>query len=1034
MTERCGKGMGKQLSFKSMITGKAWRRWFGATCAVVMGTVAPVSHIGLPMGVSINLDSGTICTQAAEVQSNSSYLVNGSFEESIWDNNTWEVSCDWDYVSESRQEGDDYLDIPDGTYMQKFWINEDAEETQYVCLEQTIDYLPAGDYVLTGKTMGAPEVTTNFYTQSENGEKVIASGWNTWSTFKMEFSLEEEQEDYTIGICMAGEASTTVSVDNISLKEVEPDIAVDASIAVEKVTGMTEDFIKGADVSSYISEINSGVTFKDWDGNTLSQQGFFDLLNASGVNYIRIRVWNNPYNENGNGYGGGNNDLETAVKIGKLATNAGMKTLIDFHYSDFWADPAKQSVPKAWSSYSVDQKAQAISTWTTEALRTLLNAGVDVGMVQVGNETNNGMAGETSIANKCTLYKAGCNSVRSIASAYGKNISIAVHYTNPETSGRYTTYAGYLEQYGVDYDVFATSYYPFWHGTLDNLTSVLSSVASTYGKQVMVAEVSYVYTMEDGDGHENSIAEKDASLLTYPATVQGQANAVRDVMQAVADVGEDGIGVFYWEPAWIPVEVYDEEASNASSVLASNKIAWETYGSGWASSYAGEYESDAATWYGGSSWDNQALFDFEGNPLDSLNIFRYVDTGTNAPLAVDSIEDKITVTAEIGDDISLPTTVTVSYNTGDTEEAAVTWNTKQLNAAIQAGLGTYEISGTALVNETVYEIQCTLTIIRKNLLSNPGFEDGNVNWNISGNGVAIQKEASNVRTGSYCLKFWDSSDMSYVVSQTLTGLEPGYYYLSSYLQGGDAGDTSSFVLYAESNGTRYEAESSVTSWQEWDNPSLNSIYVGSSGVLTIGVCVEAVAEAWGSWDDFYLCQMEQEEIYPTPSDEPEVSEPAVSQEPEEPEVSQPATSESPDRPEEIVGGVPSVSVSTNCDTNTILQNYTIRGNGKGSVDLAKVKIRYYYSKSGNKKQIASCDYAGLQLPQAPWYQDLSSQIVGNSQDDYVELKCSSSFDLNGATLQMNVRIHQEDWSNYVDFQSDKVEVYYDGKLVQSILP
>lgn len=970
---------------------RTFKRWAGVLCAVVLGTLAPVSHMG------------SILTQAADAD----YVTNGSFEESIWDNNTWQITGDWDYISESRQEGDAYLSIPEGTYIQKFWIHENAADTQYICLTQTIDYLEAGTYVLTGQTMGDPAAETNFYTDEAKGEAVKVSGWNIWSEFSMEFTIEEAKSDYTIGICMAGEAATTVAVDKISLAAAEPDLAVEAPISVEKVTGMTDDFIKGADISSYISEIESGVTFKDWDGNVLSKQGFFDLLKESGINTVRIRVWNYPYDENGNGYGGGNCDLEKAVIMGKLATKAGMNCLIDFHYSDFWADPGKQSAPKAWADYAVDEKADAINSWTENALETLLHAGVDVGMVQVGNETNNGMAGETAIANKCALYQAGCLAVRSAAAAFGRDISIAVHYTNPETSGRFTSYASYLKQYGVDYDVFATSYYPYWHGSLSNLTSVLKDVAATYDKQVMVAEVSYAYTYEDGDGHENSIAEKDASSMTYPVTVQGQANAVRDVIQAVADVGEDGIGVFYWEPAWVPVDVYDKEASDAVSVLDSNKQKWETFGSGWASSYAGEYETDAATWYGGSSWDNQAMFDFKGNPLASLNVFRYVDTGANAPLAVDSIETQLSLKAELGKDMTLPETVTVTYNNGKTEKVTVTWNTSQLEAAQKAGLGTYEISGSIVANEIVYDVTCTLTIIRENLLANPDFEAGNVSWDITGNGAAIQKDASNLRSGSYCLKFWDSSDMTYVVSQTLTGLEPGYYHFDGYLEGGDAGDSSSFVLYAESNGKRYEAETGVTSWQEWANPAIDSIYVGEAGILTVGVSVSAKAEAWGGWDDFYLCQTEK-----TPEE--------------------PSDTQSPSDPEDGTSGCPQVSATTHFAGNAILQYYTIKGNGEGSIDLSKVKIRYFYKKSGDKRQVISCDFAGAQFTQAPWFQDVTSLISKESTSDYVELGFTGAVDIRNASVQMNIRINQEDWSCFDSFESGKIEVYYKDSLIQTI--
>ena len=299
---------------------------------------------------------------------------------------------------------------------------------------------------------------------------------------------------------------------------------------------------------------------------------------------------------------------------------------------------------------------------TYDSLKKLIKAGVNVGMVQVGNETNNGIAGETNWENRCKLFNAGSKAVRDI----DKDILVALHFTNPERSGNYASIAATLDKYEVDYDVFASSYYMFWHGTTTNLTSVLKNIADTYHKKVMVAETSYAYTMEDGDGHGNTIAKESDLVSGYPASVQGQANVVRDVMAAVANVGSAGIGTFYWEPAWTPVQVYDAEAENAKEVLAENKELWKEKGSGWASSYAGEYDpKDAGNWYGGSAWDNQAMFDFEGHPLTSINVFKYVGTGAKAPLAVDSA-DNVEITVNLGDTITIPEKVTVHYNDNTT--------------------------------------------------------------------------------------------------------------------------------------------------------------------------------------------------------------------------------------------------------------------------------------------------------------------------------------------------------------------------------
>ncbi len=415
----------------------------------------------------------------------------------------------------------------------------------------------------------------------------------------------------------SGESEQSAEAENDTKAEVPPMTQVDVS----RVDGLSEDFIFGVDISSYEALYNSGVTFYDFDGNSLDEQGFFDLLAEGGSNYVRLRVWNDPFDESGNGYGAGNNDIQAAKRMGLLATNAGMRVLIDFHYSDFWADPSKQMTPKAWVGMNTEEKAAALYEYTKESLQILLDAGVDVGMVQLGNEITSGMAGENS-ANMYTLIEAGSRAVREVSS----DIQIAIHFTNPEQN-TYAKYSRLLDEKGIDYDVFASSYYPFWHGTLENLTNQLKKVADTYGKKVMVAETSWAYTIADGDGHGNTVGE--GTYGNYPFSEQGQCSELRDVTQAVVNVGEAGIGIFYWEPAWIPVQyAYDENGVLVDSILESNKVSWESNGSGWATSFAGGYDpKDAGNYYGGSAVDNQAWFDFNGHPLATVNIFRYIREG-----------------------------------------------------------------------------------------------------------------------------------------------------------------------------------------------------------------------------------------------------------------------------------------------------------------------------------------------------------------------------------------------------------------------
>lgn len=375
------------------------------------------------------------------------------------------------------------------------------------------------------------------------------------------------------------------------------------------IDGLPENFIFGMDASSVLVEENSGVKYYGFDGK---EQDVFKTFADSGINYIRLRVWNDPYDENGNGYGGGNNDLPTAIELGKRATENGMKVMIDFHYSDFWADPKRQHAPKAWEGMSVEEKSKALYDFTKDSLEQLLDAGVDVGMVQIGNEINYGMSGEKQFEKVLELLKAGSLAVREVSKAHGKEIDVVVHYTRIEDKADVLTLVDRLVRNELDFDMIGMSYYPFWDGSFENMSRVLELINEKYGKKAFIAETSYGYTTEDGDGSGNTFSTKDL-VKGYPASVEGQATMIRDICKCVNEVG--GIGVFYWEGAWIPVGPAD----------ADNSPIWEQYGSGWASSYASDYDpEDAGLYYGGSSWDNQALFDFTGHPLESLNVFKYM--------------------------------------------------------------------------------------------------------------------------------------------------------------------------------------------------------------------------------------------------------------------------------------------------------------------------------------------------------------------------------------------------------------------------
>ncbi len=648
--------------------------------------------------------------------------------------------------------------------------------------------------------------------------------------------------------------------------------AVDATVNVKPVA-LTDDFITGADLSSYISLKESGTVFKDENGKPLSDAAFFKYLRDGGTNWVRIRIWNNPYDSSGRGYGGGNNDLEKAKKIGKLATDAGMRVLIDFHYSDFWADPAKQQAPKAWKALGLSEKEEAVYNYTLNSLNALKTAGVDVGMVQVGNETNNAICGENSRENMAKIFNAGSRAVR----AFDQNCLVALHFTNPEKGSYYTGWAGDLQKYEVDYDVFASSYYPFWHGTTSNLESVLTDVAEKYGKKVMVAETSWTTSWEDGDGHENT-APRTTQDLDYDISLQGQADEIRDVVNAVNNVNKSqpgkAIGVFYWEPAWIsPYYVYDEDGNADDKLVKQNQEAWEKYGSGWAASYASEYDpDDAGKWYGGSAVDNQSWFDFEGNALATAKIYSLIRTGAVADLAIASIgfaKDQNPLEVPLGTEIVYPKAV-ATYNDGSTKELDVEWDKDEKDLVNTDKAGEYVVHGTVTEGEKVYKLTLTVKVIRAaaaNILADPGFEKGitHPDWKVEGTENCISSGEvqwkENPRSGVYAMNFWSQDPAEFSVSQTVAP-ETGIYTFGGYIQGDGAGTEDVQYAFVEVSGAdgklkfRRQASFTLNGWRNWSNPEITGIEISAGDSVKVGVTIAATETGtngvWGSLDDFYL--------------------------------------------------------------------------------------------------------------------------------------------------------------------------------------
>ena len=843
---------------------------------LTQGEVVKIEIKGIYSGTWAAIDDITIVEHSDEAEIPVG-LQNGDFEASkYWEKNN--RTEEGKTAEPFKIIKDDKGGTNETTYL-NIWTEDTTKEYS---ISQTFKAEESGQYVINYKYLGSEGACGfDIYVNDTKVETLSGKGWTgdgVW-TEKTTKTVFELKKDAVVTFAIKGKAASSsayMKLDDIKIVPYEVDenarvfdidttIAtgdkVDTDLYVEKLD-LAKGFITGADISSYASIVASGATYKDAKGEPLSDAEFFKLLAESGVNYVRIRVWVDPTDGNGNGYGGGNCDLATAKKLGKLATDAGMKVLIDFHYSDFWTDPGKQTAPKTWQGLALEEKAEKLYKWTYDSLIDIINNGeVNVGMVQIGNETTTGFCGETKRENMCFLFKSGSDAVRAVEEELyeGKpTIMMAIHLTNPN-SVDFSGYAKDLKENGVVYDVFATSFYPYWHGTLDNLYKQLAEVADEYDKYVMVAETSYVRTLEDGDGWENTESQKKydggTDVFPYDISEQGQVLHIRNVIDTLTSIPDNkGIGVFWWEPAWIPVQNW-AAADDQDKVLAENKALWEKCGSGWATSAAADYDKDVGQWYGGSAVDNESWFDFDGKALESLKVYNMVRYGTNSEdYLIDVLDTKYSF-AE-GEQYSFPTKVNALYASGKTNEVEVKWDQNQIKKAVATGRGSYEIEGTVTYNGNKYEVICNLTIKPKNYLVNGSFEDGEKGWKIerTNEGDSV-KDKSDKKAGSpsshdgtKSFHFWSDTAQSFEVSQNVT-LEPGVYTFTGYFQGFSGVYGSLF--YKTGNKT-HTIGYVLNGWENWQNPSIDRIIITEKTDVTVGFTCKYNAGDWGTCDDFYL--------------------------------------------------------------------------------------------------------------------------------------------------------------------------------------
>lgn len=364
--------------------------------------------------------------------------------------------------------------------------------------------------------------------------------------------------------------------------------------------------ILGVDVSTYLEELEHGAVFYDGDKPTDPLEDFV----RNGVDWMRIRIWNEPFSEKGEAYLAGSCDLEHYIRLASLAKAKGFSILMDIHYSDFWADPGKQFPPKAWRGMDMDALEKAVYEFTARCIERSAEAGVAPQMVQIGNEITNGIlwpcgklenpdGTRGNYDNLCRLLKAGERAVRERL----PEAKIMLHLERSNDKAVYREFFTEMEKHGVSYDVIGASFYPYWHGTPDELFDNLRACRA-FGKDIMLAEIGYGFTDKgySRDGRENRLViDSERAIVPgvsehYPLSPEGQAKYVRELL---ARARAEGLkGVFYWEPLWIPGE-----------------------GICWASEAGQAYirEEGMST---ANEWANQCLFDYEGRKLPAFDEFK----------------------------------------------------------------------------------------------------------------------------------------------------------------------------------------------------------------------------------------------------------------------------------------------------------------------------------------------------------------------------------------------------------------------------
>ena len=365
----------------------------------------------------------------------------------------------------------------------------------------------------------------------------------------------------------------------------------------------------GVDLSTWdeLEALHPTLTYK---GKIVEPFSFFS--EHSHIKIVRLRIWVDPYDDKGNPYGGGTNDLECTLRLARKAKEAGMAILLDFHYSDFWVDPSRQKLPKSWEGLSFLEIQEKVYSYTKEVLLKMKEEGIEVEATQIGNEITHGMIypfGQLDLEYSeengggfkgfVKLFNQGAKATKEIY----HNAKTVLHLEHSGSTDMQQWFLDSVLEEGINFDVVGESYYPYWHGPFKDFKENISNIKNRYHKEVWVVEMGYEFAPFKLEGHhtyfemvgpEFEVGNIDGRI-PFVGTKVGQAEYLKYFMNICYEVGVDAI--FYWEPAWV-----------------------EMPGNGWAKD-AGQIYCGLEPVEAFNDWANETLFDFDGVGNDALEIF-----------------------------------------------------------------------------------------------------------------------------------------------------------------------------------------------------------------------------------------------------------------------------------------------------------------------------------------------------------------------------------------------------------------------------